>query len=192
MKTITKIALSGMLAAAGAAHAFAQPNFVNPGRPMNGVIMAAGTDHAHGTTATGATTTGDAVKVGDLEIKGAFSKAMLPGQPVGGGYLTITNNGKADDVLISASSSVAGSVELHEMAMQGQVMKMRKLDAGIAVPAGQTVELKPGGLHMMFMKVKEPFKAGSEVPVTLTFEKAGQIEVKLAVGAAGPSGQKTN
>jgi copper(I)-binding protein len=189
MKTITKIALSGILAAAGAAHAFAQPTFA-PGTPMNGVIMATGTDHTHGTTAAGAT--GDAVKVGDLEIKDAFSKAMLPGQPVGGGYLTITNTGKADDVLVSAASPAAGVVELHEMAMQGQVMKMRKLDVGIAVPAGQTVELKPGGLHMMFMKVKEPFKAGGEVPVTLTFEKAGQIEVKLVVGAAGPGGHKTN
>lgn len=192
MKTIAKIILSGMLATAGAAHTFAQPVFLNASRPTNDVIMAAGTDHMQGMMAGGATATGEAIKVGDLVITGAFSKGMLPGQPVGGGYLTITNNGEVDDMLVSASSPVAGAVELHEMAMQGQVMKMRKLDAGIAIPAGQTIELKPGGLHMMFMKVKEPFKAGGEVPVTLTFEKAGPIEVKLAVGAAGPGGHKTN
>ncbi|MBP1846784.1 uncharacterized protein YcnI/copper(I)-binding protein [Rhizobium petrolearium] len=132
------------------------------------------------------------VKLGDLEITGAFTKAMLPGQPVGGGYFTVKNNGQTDDVLVSATSPIAGAVELHEMAMQGDVMKMRRLDTGIAIPAGKTVELKPGGLHMMFMKVTEPFKAGGEVPVTLTFEKAGKVELKLQVGPSAPSGVQNN
>lgn len=128
------------------------------------------------------------VKLGNLEITSAFTKAMLPGQPVGGGYLTVKNNGPADDMLVSVASPAAGTVELHEMAMQGEVMRMRKLDTGIAIPAGKTVELTPGGLHLMFMKVKEPFKQGDKVPVTLTFEKAGKMDITLPVEAAGPGG----
>src|SRR5690606_3628487 len=105
------------------------------------------------------------VKVGNLELDGAFTKAMLPGQPVGGGFVSIHNTGAEDVMLVSASSPIAAEVELHEMAMQGDVMKMRKLDSGIPVAAGATVEMKPGGLHMMFMQVKTPFKEGESVPV---------------------------
>ncbi|MDR6818624.1 copper(I)-binding protein [Neorhizobium sp. 2083] len=160
MKTFTKLAFLGIFAATG--------------------IILAGATAAHDAPA----------KVGDLEITSAFTKAMLPGQPVGGGYLTIKNGGKSDDMLVSVSSPAAGTVEMHEMAMQGQVMKMRKLDTGIAIPAGKTVELTPGGLHLMFMKVKEPFKQGSQVPVTLTFEKAGKVDLTLPVEAAGPGGHE--
>jgi uncharacterized protein YcnI/copper(I)-binding protein len=126
-----------------------------------------------------------AVKLGDLELTEATSKAMLPGQPVGGGFVTISNTGKQDDRLISATSSIAGKVELHEMAMANDVMKMRKLDDGIAIPAGETVKLTPGGLHFMFFQVKKPFAEGDMVPVRLTFEKAGEVEVMLSVQAAG-------
>ncbi|WP_105424481.1 copper chaperone PCu(A)C [Neorhizobium tomejilense] len=158
MKTFTKLAFLGIFAATG-------------------IIIA------------GATAAQDApAKVANLEITSAFTKAMLPGQPVGGGYLTIKNTGKSDDMLVSVSSPVAGTVEMHEMAMQGQVMKMRKLDTGIAIPASKTVELTPGGLHLMFIKVKEPFKQGGKVPVTLTFEKAGKVDITLPVEAAGPGG----
>ncbi|CDN54208.1 Secreted protein containing DUF461 [Neorhizobium galegae bv. officinalis bv. officinalis str. HAMBI 1141] len=146
---------------------------------------------ATGIIIAGATAAQDApTKVGDLEVTGAFTKAMLPGQPVGGGYFTIKNNGKSDDMLTSVSSPVAGTVEMHEMAMQGEVMKMRKLDTGIAIPAGKTVELTPGGLHLMFIKVKEPFKQGGKVPVTLTFEKTGKVDITLPVEAAGPAGHE--
>lgn len=125
-----------------------------------------------------------AVTAGDLELTAGFTKAMLPGQPVGGGFVTITNKGGEDDRLVSATSSQAGDVQLHEMAMEGDVMKMRQLNDGIVIPAGQTVELKPGGLHLMFYKVAEPFKEGATVNVTLTFEKAGSVEVVLPVGPA--------
>ncbi|NML73724.1 DUF1775 domain-containing protein [Rhizobium sp. S-51] len=124
------------------------------------------------------------VKVGDLDLTAGFTRAMLPGQPVGGGFITITNNGHHEDTLVSAESSVAGHMELHEMAMVGDVMKMRPLKDGIQIPAGQTVELKPGGLHMMFMEVKEPFVEGNKVTVKLTFAKAGTVEVVLPVGPA--------
>lgn len=124
------------------------------------------------------------VTAGNLELTAGFTKAMLPGQPVGGGFVTITNKGGEDDRLLSATSAVAGEVQLHEMAMEGDVMKMRQLNDGIAIPAGETVELKPGGLHLMFFKVSEPFKEGATVNVTLTFEKAGAVDVALPVGSA--------
>ncbi len=131
------------------------------------------------------------VKVGDIELQDAYTRAMLPGQPVGGGFVTIRNTGGADR-LVSASSPVAETVELHEMAMDGEVMKMRKLENGIEVPAGQTVDLKPGGLHMMFMQVKTPFKEGDSVAATLTFEKAGKVEITLPVRTAAPGGHQHN
>lgn len=126
----------------------------------------------------------EAVTAGDLELTAGFTKAMLPGQPVGGGFITITNKGGEADKLVSATSAQAGEVQLHEMAMEGDVMKMRQLNDGIAIPAGETVELKPGGLHLMFYKVAEPFKEGATVNVTLTFEKAGAVDVVLPVGPA--------
>lgn len=126
----------------------------------------------------------ETVKLGDLELSAGFARAMLPNQPVGGGFVTIKNSGSTDDVLIAAESPSAGYMELHEMAMVGDVMKMRPLKDGIPVPAGQTVELKPGGLHMMFMKVSEPFVEGAKVNVKLTFAKAGSVELVLPVGPA--------
>ncbi|WP_349017738.1 copper chaperone PCu(A)C [Rhizobium sp. 32-5/1] len=99
-------------------------------------------------------------KIGDMEIGHPYARAMLPGAKVGGGYLKLTNEGSADDRLLSATSERAGSVQLHEMKIENDVMTMRALDGGIAVPKGQTVELKPGGYHVMFVDVKQPFKEG--------------------------------
>lgn len=126
----------------------------------------------------------DVVKAGMLEVSGGATKAMLPGQPVGGGYVTIKNAGTSDDKLIGVESSASGRAEIHEMAMVNDVMKMRKLDDGIVIPAGQTIELKPGGLHMMFFDVKKPFAEGDKVPVTLIFEKAGKVEIVLSAASA--------
>lgn len=125
------------------------------------------------------------VIVGDIVIAGAFSRATLPNAPVGGGFLTLTNKGMTDDRLIAAASPVAGVMQLHEMKMEGDVMKMAELANGIPVPAGETVTLAPGGLHLMFMQLKEPLVEGTQVPVTLTFERAGTVEVLLDVQAFG-------
>ncbi|NKK64394.1 copper chaperone PCu(A)C [Rhizobium leguminosarum] len=127
---------------------------------------------------------GETVKVGDLEISGGFAKAMLPGQPVGGGFFTVKNNGQADDRLVSVRSPAAGEVQIHEMVTKDNVMRMRQLKDGIAIAAGETVKLEPGNLHLMFQKVKSPFKQGDEVPVTLTFEKAGKVDLVLRVLSA--------
>jgi copper(I)-binding protein len=91
------------------------------------------------------------------------------------------------DLLVSASSPAAGEVQLHEMAMEGNVMKMRQVK-DIPVPAGGAVELKPGGMHLMFMNIKAPLVAGETIPVKLKFAKAGEVEVKFPVNAMGAQG----
>jgi copper(I)-binding protein len=123
-------------------------------------------------------------KAGDLEVVHPASRAMVPGAQVGGGFMQIVNHGKADDRLVSVTSPATPNVQLHEMAVTDGVMKMRQLKDGIPVPAGQTVELKKGGLHVMFMDVKTPFKEGDKVPAVLHFEKAGDVKVEFEVGPA--------
>ena len=119
----------------------------------------------------------------NIKIEDAYTRATAPGQQVAGGFLKIDNKGNADQ-LLGASSPAAGEVQLHEMAMDGNVMKMRQVK-DIAVPAGGAVELKPGGLHLMFINVKAPLTAGESVPVKLKFAKAGEVEVKMPVNAMG-------
>ena len=132
------------------------------------------------------------VTAGSLTITGGFSRATLPNAPVGGGFLTITNTGSEDDRLISATSPIAGEVQIHEMKMEGDVMKMAQLPDGLPIPAGQTVTLQPGGFHLMFMQLKQALVEGTKLPVTLTFEKAGTVEVELdieGIAATAPAHQ---
>lgn len=125
--------------------------------------------------------------VGDLVVSGAYARATLPHAPVGGGFITVTNRGTADDTLIAASSPLAGAVQLHEMQMKGDVMEMRALPDGVPIPAGKTVTFSPNGLHLMFMKLNGAFVKGKTVPVTLTFARAGKITIELAVGGIAAS-----
>lgn len=128
------------------------------------------------------------VKAGDLLIEAPWARATPGGAKVGGGYVKITNNGAVPDRLIGGSLPLAGTVEVHEMAMDNNVMKMRRVD-GIEIKPGQTIELKPGGYHLMFMQLKEGLKAGETLKGTLVFEKAGVVEVEFKVapiGAASP------
>ncbi len=133
----------------------------------------------------GATMAQNAV-VGSIKVENAYTRATAPGQQVAGGFFKIENKGVADQ-LLSASSPVAGEVQLHEMAMDGNVMKMRQVK-DIPVPTNGAVELKPGGLHLMFMNIKAPLAAGETVPVKLKFAKAGEVEVKMPVNAMGQHG----
>jgi len=123
-------------------------------------------------------------KVDAVSVSDAYTRATAPGQQVAGGFMKIENKGNAPDQLLSASSPAAGEVQLHEMAMDGNVMKMRQVK-DIAVPANGSVELKPGGFHLMFLNLKGPFVAGESVPVKLKFAKAGDVEVKFPVNAPG-------
>lgn len=123
--------------------------------------------------------------LGPINISQPFSRATLPNAPVGGGFMTIENTGAEADRLVSVTSPASPDVQIHEMAMQGDVMKMRKLSDGLPIGAGETVTLAPGGLHLMFMGLTQRFIEGETVPVTLTFEKAGTVELELPVlGAA--------
>jgi copper(I)-binding protein len=124
-------------------------------------------------------------KLGSLEIGHPWARATPPSAPAGGGYLTITNKGTESDRLVSAKSPAAGAVQVHEMKMEGNVMRMREVDGGLAIPPGATVALAPGGLHLMMMGLKEPLKQGEKVPATLVFEKAGSIDVELVIMPMG-------
>lgn len=128
-------------------------------------------------------------KAGPITIGHPWSRPTGPGQAVGGGFVKFTNEGTATDRLVAASAAVSATVELHTMRMEGDVMRMRQVDA-IELPAGSSVELKPGGLHLMFMGLKQPLKAGETFPVTLRFEKAGEVVVQFNVEtpkSAGPA-----
>jgi copper(I)-binding protein len=126
-------------------------------------------------------------QIGAIALSGGYVRAMLPGQPVGGGYITIHNGGDSDDRLVKVTSSAAGAVELHQMTMENDVMRMRELKDGIVIRSGNTVILDPDGCHMMFKHVKALFKQGGTVTVTLRFEKAGPIDLALPVMAINGS-----
>jgi periplasmic copper chaperone A len=128
-------------------------------------------------------------RLGDLQIDHPWTRATPPGAPVAGGYLAITNTGATPDRLVSASFSASGRVEIHEMKMEGDVMKMAELPGGLAIPPGATVKLEPGGLHLMFMELKEPLAEGAKIKAQLVFEKAGTIDVEFAVEKLGAKAQ---
>jgi len=125
---------------------------------------------------------------GALKIEHPWSRPTVAGQPAGGAFMTVHNGGATADRLLGASTDAADHVELHTMAMDGNVMRMREVPA-IDLPAGQTVALQPGQFHMMLQGLKRPLAAGERVPMTLKFEKAGEVKVELAVqgGSAGAS-----
>ena len=122
-------------------------------------------------------------KLGKLKIEDAYIRSTAPAQSVAGGFMKIDNLGAVDQ-LISASSPSAVEVQLHEMSMDGNVMKMRQIKE-ILVPANSSTELKPGGLHLMLIGIKSPLKTGESVPLKLKFTKAGEVEVRLSVKAIG-------
>lgn len=125
------------------------------------------------------------VRAGSLTIAQPWSRATPGGARVAGGYLRVTNTGSAPDRLVGGSAAFAERVEIHEMATQNGVMTMRALPTGLAIAPGQTVELKPGGLHVMFMGLRSPLAEGQTVKVTLEFEKAGKVELDFRVGSLG-------
>ncbi|MGC2811077.1 MAG: copper chaperone PCu(A)C [Bradyrhizobium sp.] len=129
------------------------------------------------------------VRAGDLVITRAWARATPGGAKIGGAYLTIENKGATADRLTGGSADIAGKVEVHEMATKNGVMTMRPLDSGLTIDPGKTVKLAPGGYHLMMFGLKSPLKQGDKVPVTLDFEKAGQVKLSFdvqGVGAQGP------
>lgn len=124
---------------------------------------------------------------GSLKIDHPWSRATPHGAQVAGGYLVIENKGADADRLVSATSEIAGRVEIHEMAVQDGIMKMRPLARGLEIKPGATAKLEPGGFHVMFMNLKRPLKQGEKFKGTLVFEKAGPLEVEFDVEAMGAS-----
>lgn len=127
-------------------------------------------------------------RIGDLQITHPWSRATPPSAKVGAGYLKIENTGSLPDRLLSVRMERAGRVEIHEMSVTDGVMRMRELPAGIVIPAGGLVELKPGGLHVMFMDLAAPLKQGERHAGSLTFERSGSVVVEFTVEAIGASG----
>jgi len=120
-------------------------------------------------------------KIGNLMIDHPVARATAPGAKVGGGYVTIKNMGNTADRLIGGSALFAGKVEIHEMKMENDIMKMKPIEGGLEIPAGGEVKLLPGGNHIMFMRLTEALEAGKPVKATLKFEKAGEAEVTFNV-----------
>jgi copper(I)-binding protein len=120
-------------------------------------------------------------KLGDMRIGHPHARATVPGQPSGAVYLSIQNSGKAADKLIAVSSPIAQNASIHTMAMDGNVMKMREVQT-IDLGPGAKVAMKPGdGYHVMLIGLKQPLKRDDKFPLTLTFEKAGKVEVQVHV-----------
>lgn len=126
----------------------------------------------------------DPAGVGDLRIMHPWARAGAGHGNAGAAFMTIANTGGADDKLISVATANAGKAEIHETTMTDGVMKMRMVMGGLTIPAGGRVELKPMGLHVMMMGVTEKLVEGGTLVLTLTFEKAGSVE--LAAPIAGP------
>ncbi len=125
------------------------------------------------------------IKAGALQIEAPWLRATPGGAKVAAGYLRITNTGSEPDRLTGATMPLAGRGEVHEMSMQNGVMKMRGLEGGLTIEPGKSVELKPGGYHLMFLDMKGALKQGETEQVTLTFEKAGSVTVPFPVQGVG-------
>lgn len=120
-----------------------------------------------------------------IAVQGAWARATPAGAPAGAAFFIVENTAAEGDVLTAVSAPATSDVaELHTHAMDGGVMKMRKVE-GIAVPAHGAVELKPGGLHVMLIGLKAPLAEGATFPLTLTFAKAGAVEVAVTVRGLG-------
>jgi len=123
--------------------------------------------------------------IGSIKVSTPWTRATPKGAPVGGGYLKITNTGSAPDRLIGGTFPGAGKVEVHEMSMDNGMMRMKQLPGGLEIAPGASVELKPGGYHLMFTGLKEPIAQGKPIAGTLVFEKAGTLSVEWAVSPIG-------
>ena len=131
------------------------------------------------------------VTTGPMRVANAFTRPTLGGATVAVGYMIIVNTGKTDDKLLSVTSDISSTSEIHESKMVGGVMEMDELPNGLAIPAGATVSFKPGSYHVMFVGLKHAITAGEIIHATLVFEKAGRVAVSFkaaqSAGATSPS-----
>ena len=126
-------------------------------------------------------------EAGNVQIINPWTRATPKGAEVAGAYVVIRNRGSDPDRLVGGSSDVAGRVELHKMEMEGGVASMRPLEGGLEIKPGESVELKPGSFHIMFVGLKRPLEQGQKIKGTLEFQKAGKVQVEFDVAPLGAS-----
>jgi periplasmic copper chaperone A len=139
-------------------------------------------------SATSAAAAGD-YDVGSIHISQPWLRATPKGAASGAGYMTLTNKGTAPDRVSCVSDDASTQCQIHSMTMECGVMKMRPVEGGLEIKPGESVTLKPGGNHMMFLSLKHPLEQGGTVKATLKFDRAGTIDVEypvLAIGAPAP------
>jgi copper(I)-binding protein len=127
---------------------------------------------------------GEEAVSGTLVVTRAWARATPPGASVGAAYLTIENRGRNDERLVGITSPAAPSVVIHETVEEAGVARMRPLDAPV-IPAGQTLAMQPGGIHIMLMGLSAPLKEGERLPLTLTFGSAGALTVEAEIAPIG-------
>ena len=131
------------------------------------------------------------VQAQTVEVKNAWARATVQGQKATGAFMQIT--APAATTLVSVSTPVAGVAEIHEMKMDGDVMRMRPLPKGLELPAGKAVQLKPGGYHLMLMDLKLPLQKDTTIPITLTLRDSKGVQstqdLRVPVLSAAPAGQ---
>jgi copper(I)-binding protein len=125
------------------------------------------------------------VTIGGLKISAPWARATPKGASVGGGYMKITNTGTAPDRLVGGSTDICRRFEVHEMKMEGGVMKMRPLADGIEIKPGQTVTLDPSGYHVMLVGLNKQLMQGDHFKATLEFATAGKVDVDFTVEGIG-------
>ena len=179
-KTVTRTAaVIALLAAIAAVHpAKAAPQMKN----MHGEAM------KHGAMTSGEKKDSGEVRIGNIAITGAFARMSFGKAVNSAGFMSIANGGREDDRLVAARSDISERTELHTHIHEGGVMKMRRVEGGIGVPAGKLTKLAPGGYHIMFIGLKKPLAKGDHFPLTLTFEKAGKVTLTMTARKRIPRG----
>lgn len=120
-------------------------------------------------------------RLGDIEVMHPFAPPTPPGAPMAAGYLEIINHGQHDERFLGGDVTFAHELQLHETTVEGDVSRMRQITDGMLIPAGTTVKFQPMGKHLMFTDLAEPLVDGDRKKATLTFEKAGELEVEFAI-----------
>jgi len=124
-------------------------------------------------------------KIGSIQIDNPWSRATPKGASTGAGYMTLRNTGNMPDRLIGGATDVAPGFQIHEATMDQGVSKMREMKGGIEIKPGETVELKPGSSHIMFVNLKRRLEKGERVKGTLMFQRAGTVAIEYPVEAIG-------
>ena len=126
-------------------------------------------------------------EIGPIHITQPWARATPKAASTGAAYLTVTNGGTAADRLSCVASDVSATCQIHRMSMDNGVMKMRPVEGGLEIPPGETITLKPSGLHLMLVDLKHALETGKTVEATLRFEKAGTVKVEFPIAGIGAS-----